>query len=134
MRSNKAVLSPLVFRTRQSYNLYDMQHQRRVLWRQGIGYRTLKARVVTRPCRWGLCLHLPDQCSSSRPALSIELVPRESELSQKSSQPDSGAWLCTGGAGEVTENYVRNRSSRRRFTHDSPLRALKSIQHVHGSV
>ena len=48
-----AVLSPLISRTRSCYNLYDMQHQREFLRRQGIGYRTLKARVVRRPCPMG---------------------------------------------------------------------------------
>ena len=51
-----AVLSPLISRTRNCYNLYDMQHQREVLRRQGIGYRTLKARVVARPCPMGTLL------------------------------------------------------------------------------
>ena len=50
------VLSPLIFRTRNCYNLYDMQHQREVLRRQGNGYRTLKARVVRRPCPMGTLL------------------------------------------------------------------------------
>lgn len=50
------VLSSVVFRTRKCSNLYDMQHQRKVKWRQGIGYRTLKTRVVKGPCPMGTLL------------------------------------------------------------------------------